>query len=191
MLGKDVPKNPFFLGKIQESGDGFFGDAVAVASLPGCNRCKLLCIVLFDVHIVGHYEGYTVKLMLAHSSSLVLFFQTASGPKRTKPFKSLPGSLNTSPTSWHAWSRWFSELPPGIWNGFPGRSEILLDYMFVKFVNVFHYGLGKWSKIQVDFLEKHILFSWRCTCFHHLTCCVSETCALNKWMFRLGNSEKK
>lgn len=49
MLGKDVPKNPFFFGKIQESGDGFFGDVVAVASLTGCNRCKLLCIVLFDL----------------------------------------------------------------------------------------------------------------------------------------------
>ena len=27
-----------FFGKIQESGDGFFGNAVAVASLTGCNR---------------------------------------------------------------------------------------------------------------------------------------------------------
>ena len=33
-------KESLFFGKIQESGDGFFGDAVAVASLPCCNRCE-------------------------------------------------------------------------------------------------------------------------------------------------------
>lgn len=128
----------------------------------------------------------------SHSTRFGLFSsKPPPGQKRnwshSSPF--LEG-LNMSPISWHFWSRWFSELPPGILNGFPGRFEILLDFLFGKLVNVFHYGLGKWPKIQVDFLEKHLLFSWRCTCFHHLTCCVSETCALNKWIFRLGNSEK-
>ena len=149
----------------------------------GCNRCKLLCIVLFDlcdlwgiflckyiltctiIMYVAAYEGY---FYVNHSETLTAllfgFFSSKPPPgqKRNRSHSSpfLEG-LNTSPISWHFWSRWFSELPPGIWNGFPGRSEILFDFIFVKFVNVFHYGLGNWSKIQVDFLEKHLLFSWR------------------------------
>lgn len=94
-------KESLFFGKIQESGDGFFEDAVAVASLTGCNRCKLLCIALFDlcdlwgiclcryiltcivIMYVAAYEGY---FFVNHSETLTapvwfLFFQTASGPR--------------------------------------------------------------------------------------------------------------
>ena len=173
---------PFF-GKIQESGDGFLEDAVAVASLTGCNRCKVWCIVLFDLcdlwgiclckyiltctinYVCSRLWGIFLRKSQrnSHSTSLVSFLPSPPPGQEQNRSHSSPflGSLNTSPISWHFWSRWFSELPPGIWNGFPGRSDFLFDFIFVKFVNVFQYGLGNWSKIQVEFLEKHLLFSWR------------------------------